>query len=236
MVRAQWLALEGSPVFPVLIARHNLRSKTKTPVGGARGQFHHEIKQELQESKEKQKEEQKERERHEKKLQKLTLHGLSEEEMIAYAMMLSQEESTASSAASESSIRTSQPSDTMYDQEHGFTPDDFVDDDEDLMKAVLASLDEMSAEDTSQARSCGTEETLSTDSEEWPTAADGNGGYRNHVNPTAHLNNNPWADAKARVIEPLKADYQQSNINRVVHEEEYDEELEYVLRLSRGEF
>ena len=57
------------------------------------------------------------------KLSKLTLEGLSDEEMLHYALMLSQDTSAPDVAP--------QPS---------ITHDDYVDDDEELLKAVIASL------------------------------------------------------------------------------------------------
>ncbi|KAF7729024.1 hypothetical protein EC973_005055 [Apophysomyces ossiformis] len=220
-----------------LLARRNLRPKSKAVSTGARGHLHHEIKQELRESREKLEQEKKEKELHEKKLKNLTLSGLSEEEMIAYAVMLSQEESTAaSSSGNESSSASSQQSSDTND----FASEDFMNsDDEDLMKAVIASLEVTAAEETQECLSLDTEKLSITDHSEWPTAADVNGGITRNENDRSSfdcLHNNPWTDAKKRVIEPLKAEPQQKFVGRAIHYEAYDEELEYVLRLSRGEF
>ncbi|KAG0170173.1 hypothetical protein DFQ30_002806 [Apophysomyces sp. BC1015] len=222
-----------------LLGRRNLRPKSKGVSAGARGQFHHEIKQEMKESKEKLEQEKKEQENQAKKLKKLTLSGLSEEEMIAYAMMLSQEESAAVSSSGNdiSSASSDQSCDT--NREFGFVPEDFMSDDEELMRAVIASLDVKTEEDASQSLTLETEKVAIADNGEWPTAADGNGGRSSNENDGSsadHLINNPWTDAKTRVIEPLKAEYQQNYAGRTIQEEEHDEELEYVLRLSRGEF
>lgn len=71
--------------------KRNLRQKGKVGNGNAR-QLHYEMKQDLRESAEAIKQERFEREQHAKEVHKMSLGGLSDEEMLAYAMMLSQEE------------------------------------------------------------------------------------------------------------------------------------------------
>ncbi|KAI8326936.1 quinon protein alcohol dehydrogenase-like superfamily [Choanephora cucurbitarum] len=138
-----------------------------------RDRLRYEIDCEVKESMAKMASERLEREQAEKHYDKLALDGLSEEEMIHYAMMLSQQE--------EHPVKES--------------PDDFVDvDDEDLMKAVIASLDHHHIE----APSVSSEHSESSDSwhdEIWPT-----------VTETHSIQN-----------------------------EEQDEELRYILELSKTE-
>ncbi|KAI9311068.1 WD40-repeat-containing domain protein [Dichotomocladium elegans] len=142
-------------------------------------QFHYEMKQDILESTESLKEERKEREMKAKAMDKLTLGGLSDEEMLAYAMMLSQEESTPSSGSSVSiSSSSSSGGKSGTPPLYSLTENDYVqDDDEALMQAVIASLQ--------------VEE-----------------------------------DARAEAVERIAAQ---------VGDDEYDEELEYILKLSQTE-
>ncbi|KAI8077295.1 quinon protein alcohol dehydrogenase-like superfamily [Gilbertella persicaria] len=114
-----------------------LKPKSNRPI--TRDRFRYEIKDEVKESMDKIASEKQDREREEKELNKLSLGGLTDEEMLDYAMMLSQQEHTPSS--------------------------DFVDvDDEELMKAVIASLNvnqHTSSSDQSE-----------WNEEEWPTVSE----------------------------------------------------------------
>ncbi|KAL4215906.1 quinon protein alcohol dehydrogenase-like superfamily [Rhizopus microsporus] len=106
-----------------LLNKKQLKPKGKFGNGNARDKYRYEIDQEVKDSIKKLEDEKKERQRHEMKLSKLTLEGLSDEEMLHYALMLSQDTSAPDVAP--------QPS---------ITHDDYVDDDEELLKAVIASL------------------------------------------------------------------------------------------------
>lgn len=85
-----------------------------------RDRIKYELGREVKESIEKLEFEKEERDRHAKEMNKLSLGGLSDQEMLDYAMMLSQQEASVSNASPQT---------------------DFVDEsDEDLMKAIIASL------------------------------------------------------------------------------------------------
>ncbi|KAI8375806.1 quinon protein alcohol dehydrogenase-like superfamily [Blakeslea trispora] len=114
-----------------------------------RDRLRYEIDCEVKESMAKMASERLEREQAEKNYDRLALEGLSEEEMVHYAMLLSQQEKPVKESL-----------------------DDFVDvDDEDLMKAVIASLDNHRIE-TPSVSSEPSESSVSLHDEVWPTIAD----------------------------------------------------------------
>lgn len=146
-----------------------------------RDRIRYEIGREVKESIQKLESEKFERERNEREFNKLSLGGLTDEEMLDYAMMLSEQDSGGSGTAAAGS------------RENG----DFIDeDDEELMKAVIASLDLIEKEngmennkeevfddeesiyvnDMSSAASVDTG-SIDTDSmhDEWPTVTESHG-------------------------------------------------------------
>ncbi|CDH57937.1 hypothetical protein RO3G_13583 [Lichtheimia corymbifera JMRC:FSU:9682] len=140
--------------------KRNLRQKGKVGNGNAR-QLHYEMKQDLRESAEAIKQERFEREQHAKEVHKMSLGGLSDEEMLAYAMMLSQEEQGATK------------------DKPVITNADYVDEeDEALMQAMMESL--RMEEEAKAAR----EQTItppaasssgSSELDHWPMLGEGSG-------------------------------------------------------------
>jgi WD40 repeat protein len=176
-----------SPSNQLLMNRRTLKQKGK-PSGNAmaRDRIRYEIDREVKESIKKLETEKMERAREEKQINKFSL-GLTDEEMLDYAMMLSkQEEKVSSSSLQDPTIGAS----------------DFIDEnDEELMKAVIASLEHQQLEqDQNSDFSIDSESSYSqsTSIDEWPTAAE--------------------------------ASY--NNIHENV-DEDMDEELRYILELSK---
>lgn len=153
-----------------------------------RDRHRYDIDQEVKEYIQKLESEKKERHRHELKLSKLTLEGLSDEEMLHYALMLSQDSSSGS---------TPQPSDSR---------DNYVEDEDDLLKAVIASLNVTDSQETDVKESMI--ESNALDISTLPSNSNGNGSEQDE-----------------------RLAYAKSVSNQ--HEEELDEELRYVLELSK---
>lgn len=105
-----------------LLNRRQLKPKGKATSGNARDRHRYEIDREMKDSLRKIESEKMERQQHEQKISKLTMEGLSDEEMLHYALMISQDSSPSSNTQSSESRH------------------DYVDDDDDLLKAVIASL------------------------------------------------------------------------------------------------
>ncbi|KAI9283255.1 quinon protein alcohol dehydrogenase-like superfamily [Sporodiniella umbellata] len=113
-----------SPAKQLLNRRH-LLPKGKGVSGNVRDRHRSEIGREMKESIQKLESEKKERQKHEQKISKLTMEGLSDEEMLHYALMISQDDSQSPVAP------TIEP---------GYV---YVEDEDDgLLKAVIASLDD----------------------------------------------------------------------------------------------
>ncbi|KAL0088120.1 WD40-repeat-containing domain protein [Phycomyces blakesleeanus] len=191
-----------------LLAQRNLREKVKAPGAGLRDQnLHYEIKQELKDSTEKLSQEKKERFVKAKKVHKLTLGGLSDEEMLAYATMLSQEEMVSNRGyVSHEQQQQGSSGGAKNDINNG----DYINDeeDEDLLRAVIASLSL-----TENEQYCD-QEILAT---------------KAAVN---HSSNNSSIDSGSG--SSLGSNKNQSKGSSNL-QDEYDEELQYVLMLSRGE-
>lgn len=116
-----------------------------------RDRIKYELGREVKESIEKLEFEKEEKERHEKEINKLSLGGLSDQEMLDYAMMLSQQES---------STRDTTPQAPQSD---------FVDeDDEELMKAIIASLDS-SKIDSEENSNNQADFDMPLETETWPS-------------------------------------------------------------------
>ncbi|CEP07191.1 hypothetical protein [Parasitella parasitica] len=107
--------------------RRVIKPKGKPCNNIVRDKLRYEIGREVKESISKLESERLEREQADKEIHKLSLGGLSDEEMLAYAMMLSEQENSRKSLSSP-------PSNIDLVNE----------DDEELMKAVIASLEEQS--------------------------------------------------------------------------------------------
>ncbi|KAI8098608.1 WD40-repeat-containing domain protein [Halteromyces radiatus] len=190
-----------------LLNRRTLRGKAKAPSPAIRDELHYEIKQEVKASQLVLAQEKKQQELAAKEMEKWTMGGLSDEEIMAYAMMISQEPNNITTASS--------PSPSYL--ENGHTNDNY-DEDEALLQAVMASL-EMSDPPSSlcdQASSITTTTSTTTTTTmgipqldadmEWPTIEESHS-----TTATTHNGNgSTWND-------------------------EDDEELQYVLKLSRGE-
>ncbi|KAI8149261.1 WD40-repeat-containing domain protein [Fennellomyces sp. T-0311] len=171
-----------------MLNKRNLRKNVRAGAGEAR-KLHYEIKQEWKESAETMQQERKEREREAKELSKMTLGGLSDEEMLAYAMMLSQEQSG-----------------EVSPQDIPISKADYVDEnDEELMMAMIASLETASIQNGSTSSS-SSDDTLA----EWPAV-----GQQSQKSNAGTI----WNDTQARV-----------------NDDEDDEELQYVLKMSEKEF
>ncbi|KAI9032779.1 WD40-repeat-containing domain protein [Phycomyces nitens] len=234
-----------------LLVQRNLREKLRTPGPGLRDpKLHHEIKQELKESTEKLSLEKKNRSLKAKMMHKLTLGGLTDEEMLDYATMLSQEEMVSAQGlgpqASSSGAQNINDGDYINDEE--------------LLRGVIASLGltedgihyepEVSAIQTavnpsssppqsSQAGCIGSKETNHDFPaidliRSWPTVNDSIGNSDQYKDPRLPAKTHNWGDVRSRVIEPLIAE-NQNKLQSNSQDDEYDEELQYVLMLSRGE-
>ncbi|KAG1139886.1 hypothetical protein G6F37_009439 [Rhizopus arrhizus] len=171
-----------------LLNRRQLKPKGKSASGNLRDRHRYDIDQEVKESIQKLESEKKERHRHELKLSKLTLEGLSDEEMLHYALMLSQDPSSGS---------TPQPSDSR---------DNYVEDEDDLLKAVIASLSVTDSQETDVKESMIESNALDT-------------------SIISSNSNNNGSEQDERLANAKSVSNQ--------HEEELDEELRYVLELSK---
>ena len=175
------------------LSRRAVKQKGKPCNNVVRDRIRYEIGREVKESISKLESEKLEREMEEKEINKLSLGGLSDEEMLAYAMMLSEQENNQS---------TSSP----------LNKTDLVDDeDEELMKAVIASLEQPTFEHE------GSDESNNTTS------------YSASTNSLSRLDNddddyNQW---------PTVADSVVATPSVQENDEDLDEELRYILELSK---
>ncbi|ORX58016.1 WD40 repeat-like protein [Hesseltinella vesiculosa] len=121
--------------------RRRLLNKKSGGSSGAspalRDHLHFEIKQDLLESQHDLAQERRAHERHAKHVDAWTMGGMSEEEMVAYAMMLSQEQPSGTESFDES-LTTAAPSPFQSSQP---VQDAMYSEDEALLQAVLASLE-----------------------------------------------------------------------------------------------
>lgn len=221
-----------------LLSRRKLRPKKSNNAGNlytSRGQLQAEIHEEMRESKTRIAGEKKAIEEASRTLEKMTL-GLSDQECLDYAIMLSEEASIQSSPRPQATAQA-EPSTSELLASAG--------EDEELLQAVIASLEtakhehqdelhddldngtytpsndsiSLFSESTSNADDKETYQQLD-DSTEWPSIGNANGGI-----PGSWSNN-------SRVMES-----EQSHSSPAVEyvDDENDEELQYVLKLSRGE-
>ncbi|KAG2179693.1 hypothetical protein INT44_006541 [Umbelopsis vinacea] len=210
-----------------LLSRRKLRPKKANNAGNlytSRGQLQAEIHEAMTESKTRIADERKALEEETRTIQKLTL-GLSDTEALEYAIMLSEEASVQATPAA------------PIKDEH----DQGTEEDEELMQAVIASLEsakhdsdrisndeEGDATPSNDSLSLFSESTSVTDDRElyqalddpteWPSI----GSAKNSI-PGSWSDSNP-----GRVLEPRPA------ASRYIEDED-DEELQYVLKLSMGE-
>ncbi|SAL95327.1 hypothetical protein [Absidia glauca] len=173
-----------------LLGRKILRPKAKAPTPALRDELHYEIKQEVKASQLTLAEERKEQALAAKERAKWSLGELSDEEMVAYAMMISQEEPP----------HTDDPT----------TGEPDYDEDEAILQAVMASL-QMTANDDNQP----------TDS---PPSNDGS---------AAHPMDSDleWPMIGSSTPTPISTPTQQHD----GWDDDDDEELQYVLQLSRNQ-
>ncbi|GAN09071.1 hypothetical protein MAM1_0241d08593 [Mucor ambiguus] len=193
------------------LSRRALKQKGGKPGNTVvRDRIRYEIGREVKESISKLESEKLERELEAKEINKLSLGGLSDEEMLAYAMMLSEQE-TANTTTTASPHNTS----------------DFIDEeDEELMKAVIASLeqptfDSVAVSDESFSSSQSASNTIS--------AAASNSNL-SHLNSQSDVANDDedyyqWPTVADSVAMPSSSPREQ--------EEDLDEELRYILELSK---
>lgn len=173
------------------------RNGSKPCSNVVRDRIRYEIGREVKESIQKLESEKFERERNEKEFNKLSLGGLTDEEMLDYAMMLSEQESN-SAVVAESN-------------ENG----DFIDEnDEELMKAVIASLDAVGKE-----KGISNEE----DYEEEESI------YVNTISSAASVDSDSLHD-----VWPTVTESHSSGVSSHQQLSE-DEELRYILELSKTE-
>lgn len=173
------------------VGRKILRPKAKAPTPALRDELHYEIKQEVKASQLTLAEERKEQALAAKERAKWSLGELSDEEMVAYAMMISQEEEP----------HTDDPT----------TGEKDYDEDEAILQAVMASL-QMTAND----------DTPPTDS---PPSNDGS---------AAHPMDSDleWPMIGSSTPTPIATPTTQQHDG---WDDDDDEELQYVLQLSRNQ-
>ncbi|KAG2202240.1 hypothetical protein INT47_002159 [Mucor saturninus] len=149
-----------------LLNRATLRQKGKVSSGIFRDKFKYNIGCEVKESIKKLQKEKIERQQEEKHINKLSLGGLTDQEMLDYAMMLSAQDS---------------PEKQQQHQGYAFDDNGGNDSDEELMKAVIASLDLVEQENTdvfyddvhiNSSVSSDTSSLLSQ-KDAWPTVSEG---------------------------------------------------------------
>ncbi|KAI7848846.1 WD40-repeat-containing domain protein [Circinella umbellata] len=187
-----------------MLTKRNLKRNVRIPGGGDSRQLHYEIKQEWKESAEALQQERHERHEEAKELNKLTLGGLSDEEMLAYAMMLSQEEKgeeeydshiitmlereedeeeREGDSSSNTSTTTKKSDNSQKTSITTIPTSDYIDeDDEELMMAMIASMETASITPQQQQQqhtnttssSSNSSVALSDDTTEWPSVSDGN--------------------------------------------------------------
>jgi hypothetical protein len=214
-----------------LLSRRKLRPKKSNNAGNlyaSRGQLQAEIHEAMNESKSRIADERKAMEEATRTIQNLTL-GLSETEALEYAIMLSEE----------ASVQTA-PAVQIKDEHHKG-----LEEDEELMQAVIASLesakqeqvgdqvsnDEDDATPSNDSLSLFSESTSVTDDRdryqvlddptEWPSI----GGAKTSI-PSSWSDSNPGRIMEQIPPRPASSRYA---------EDEDDEELQYVLKLSMGE-
>lgn len=206
-----------------LLDKRNLKPRTRLAGGADTRQLHYEIKQDLKESKEALKQEKKEREREAKELHKMTLGGLSDAELLEYALMLSKEEATAPSP---------QPNGSGTNHGGGsFSAGDYVEDDEALLSAVMASLD-MEGNGDEATNTLPSQSAVSWKEDEWPSVNENSSPHRTS---RAGSDGSVWGNVHSRVLEPFSSNTSSPRNGIAVEEDEYDEELQYVLKLSESE-
>ncbi|KAI9252911.1 WD40-repeat-containing domain protein [Phascolomyces articulosus] len=255
-----------------MLTKRNLKRSARVPAGGDSRQLHYEIRQEWKESAAAIQQEKREREREVKELNKLTLGGLSDEEMLAYGMMLSQEESTSSSSSSttttaitpqmnapeEEDSSSSSTAQSNYSKKTSITipTSDYIDeDDEELMMAMIASMETASIDQQQHLMGTGSGNgdkissnssissslALSEDLSEWPSVNNDRKWQKSSSCPTtaAASSRTIWNGVDtARVINKASVNNDNNNNynNNNGNNDEYDDELQYVLRMSQKEF
>jgi hypothetical protein len=221
-----------------LLSRRKLRPKKSNNAGNlytSRGQLQAEIHEEMRESKTRIAGEKKAIEEASRTLEKMTL-GLSDQECLDYAIMLSEEASIQNSPRAQA-IAPAEPSTSELLANAG--------EDEELLQAVIASLETAKHEHhdelhddldngtytpSNDSLSLFSESTSNTDdketyqqlddSTEWPSIGNANGGIPGS-----------WSNS-SRVME---SEQSHSSPAAEYVDDENDEELQYVLKLSRGE-
>ncbi|KAL7332298.1 hypothetical protein PS15p_204360 [Mucor circinelloides] len=179
------------------LSRRALKQKGKPCSNVVRDRIRYEIGREVKESITKLESEKLERELEAKEINKLSLGGLSDEEMLAYAMMLSEQETNTTTSPQNKS--------------------DFVDeDDEELMKAVIASLEQPTFDQAASEESSIISATVSSSS-------------LSHLNNKSDITNDDddyykWPTVADSMTMPSPSQQQ---------EEDLDEELRYILELSK---
>lgn len=220
-----------------LLDKHQLRPKARVPGNDPR-HLQYELKQDLKESKEILKQERKEQERHARFVNKMTLGGLSDEELLAYALMISQEDTNMKRQQTDTVSQNENGSDRTA--VNGFSAGDYVDDDEELMQAVIASLS--TSENVSDAQSSSSfdemppppqqqQQPANHDQEdEWPAVGEDNASHKwqkRAIGRSSSSSTTVWNYARSRGVASPSPHGAQDN--------DYDEELEYVLKLSQTE-
>ncbi|ORZ03514.1 WD40-repeat-containing domain protein [Syncephalastrum racemosum] len=202
-----------------LLARRNLKPKGRSTVAEAR-HHHYELKQDIRESKDALKEEKIERENMAKKVHTQSLGGLSDEEMLAYAMMLSQEENA-------------------QKQQPFIQREDYIEgDDDEVMQAIIASLEDQTMDESpgggsGSSSGSGTNSALHTQStspEPSSSGGDGDIGYEDSY----HEELERWPPVNDSDKDRDARQWQRPGFVDE-DDDENDEELQYVLKLSRGE-
>ncbi|KAI9308954.1 WD40-repeat-containing domain protein [Cunninghamella echinulata] len=206
-----------------LLGKGALRTKSKNNMPSAKEKLHYEIKMEVKESKKMIENERKEREKFENEMNKWSLGGLSDEEIMEYALMISQEGKLDNNY--DDMISTTSATTTIINNENNNHPtwldtqSTDYDEDEALLQAIKASLDISSQNTTFSASSSLSlnedithnhrqqQEQFLDDASQWPSIGDSI--QHQPLKPTAK--------------------------NNQIEDSELDEELQYVLQLSRQE-
>jgi hypothetical protein len=215
-----------------LLSRRKLRPKKSNNTGNlysSRGQLQAEIHEAMNESKSRIADERKAMEEATRTIQKLTL-GLSDTEALEYAIMLSEEASVQAT-----------PAVHMKDEHEKGTEED-----EELMQAVIASLesakqeqgsdrvsnDEGDATPSNDSLSLFSESTSVTDERELYQALDDPTEWPSIGSAKTSIPSS-WSDSNpGRIMEQVPSS--RPAASRYVEDED-DEELQYVLKLSMGE-
>ncbi|CAO3638319.1 unnamed protein product [Cunninghamella blakesleeana] len=200
-----------------------LRIKSKNNAPSAKEKLHHEIKMEVKESKMMIEKERKERQKREYEMSKWSLGGLSDDEIMEYALMISQEERMDDNEIMAYAASVSSSNNNTYNNDHSpswlESQSTDYDEDEALLQAIKASLDlSQSTEPVAASSSSSNLKNNATDI----NAKQQQNQYLDDINE--------WPSIGDSIQQSPKSTPKNNQI-----EDEFDDELQYVLQLSRQE-